>query len=270
LEVRVGKKGSGLTTFMVHKSLITGYSEFFKKRTTAMADQSWEESVVMLPEANPDIFRLYLHLIYRDRLATKGPDEWLKLCRLYVLAEKLHETRAKNRIIDGMHALFTEIVTEDPVGLNVHKVLPAAATTKLYQGTRNHNPARKILVDFYADCGNAVWLQTVQGQLPTDFVRDVAVSLMQKRPSLNSSPMKIQASSFYHESNQSNPTTGRTTPNEVETTPTEVKTAQGKSGETIMERLMGSTKRKEAELKNMEGKNEIQRTLENTGGKVSH
>ncbi|KAI4711420.1 hypothetical protein J4E89_003985 [Alternaria sp. Ai002NY15] len=154
-----------------------------------------------LPDDDPDTFRLYLNLVYTHQLVTRGTGQWLKLCRLYVLAEKLQDITSKNQIIDGMYAFFSEIACQPTLSVNISRMLPAAATTELYEGTSKQSQARELVLDFYADSGNVSWLLSEQAKLPTDFICDVAVRLLQRRGYVFSG-FRIRRPSYgYHEVN---------------------------------------------------------------------
>ena len=161
--------------------------------------------MVALPDDDPDTFRLYLNLVYTHQLVTIGTGQWLKLCRLYVLAEKLQDITSKNQIIDGMYAFFSEIAFQPTLSVNISRMLPAAATTELYEGTSKQSQARELVLDLYADSGNVSWLLSEQAKLPTEFICDVAVRLLQRRGYVFSG-FRIRRPSYgYHEANTSSP-----------------------------------------------------------------
>jgi hypothetical protein len=85
----------------VHEALFTSRSEFLQ-RATSRDNQETDVRMlaVTLPDDDPNTFHLYLNLVYANQLVTKGTKQWLKLCQLYVLAEKLQDITSKNRIID--------------------------------------------------------------------------------------------------------------------------------------------------------------------------
>jgi hypothetical protein len=113
----------------VHERLFTTKSHYFAKAVTGKFLES-EERVVGLEKVAPKVFRSYVILLYTSQLATKGPEEWLALCRLYVLAECLVDSRAKNRIIDGLHAYLTEILPTEPKHESPGKLFSAEAVQR--------------------------------------------------------------------------------------------------------------------------------------------
>ncbi|CAO2656037.1 Nn.00g048400.m01.CDS01 [Neocucurbitaria sp. VM-36] len=98
LKVMVGEEGNE-EDFWVHQKILTSRSEFFKRATNGQWLES-DERLITLPEDRPDVFRLYLNLLYTRQVATKS---WRTLCQVYVLAEKLQDASAKNSVIDAMH-----------------------------------------------------------------------------------------------------------------------------------------------------------------------
>ena len=179
LKVRVG---SGLNTasFFVHSTLLTSRSDFFKHATNQDSKES-EEIVVALPDDDPDTFRRYLNLVYAHQLVTKETMQWLKLCRLYVLAEKLQDVTSKNQVIDVMCVFFNEITCQYALRQKIHRTLPAEATAELYDGTTRTSKARKLLVDLYTEFGPESWLKGNREPLPQDFIKELAFRLLQKR-----------------------------------------------------------------------------------------
>lgn len=155
--------------------------------------------MVSLPDDDVEVFRLYLNLMYTNQLATKGPKELQKLCRLFVLAEKLQDQTAKNHIIDGMHAFFHQNVLTDSLGTDVERSSCAEAIKMLYEGTPENSQARKLVVDLYADCKDESWLREGKTHLPQDFIFDIATRLLRKRVFTMFSPPFARNSSHYHE-----------------------------------------------------------------------
>lgn len=197
LKVCVGK-ASNTSTFFVHERLFTSRAESFK-RTASSVWQSDEDHTIALPNDDPDIFNLYAHLVYTGKLATKGPKEYSCLCDLYVLAEKLEDTASKNCIVDGMHGLFHEILSRTASSTAVPQILPVGATRRLYDDISNGSPARRLVVDFHAEHGDATWLRTEKTLLPAEFLYDIAVRLLQKRTSNVFGALLSRSSSEYHE-----------------------------------------------------------------------
>jgi hypothetical protein len=104
---------------------------------------------VTLPDDNPDVFVLYVNLTYTGRLATGGPGEWLKLVRLYVLAEKLQDNRAKNDTIDPMQAFMQEFpLGNAPADASFRSLIPppisAESIVELCEGTPAGSQARRL------------------------------------------------------------------------------------------------------------------------------
>ena len=198
IEVFVGT-GDQKTKFYVHQDVVIPRSVYFEQKVKTTQDSKTEPCVVLLPSDYPNTFRRYLNLVYADQLITKDKWEWHALCRLFILAERLQDVRAKNQIIDGMQAFFHELILSNTLRVDAKETLPAKATTELYERTRPGSQARKLVVDLYANSGNEGWLRGEEGNLPMDFVYDVAVRLIQQRPSTLYSSSINRPSKWYHE-----------------------------------------------------------------------
>lgn len=188
IQVKVGKEGNE-QTFWAHQDILTSRSEFFKRATNGKWLES-DERLVTLPEDKPDIFRLYLNLVYTKQIATK---EWMMLCQMYVLAEVLQDVRSKNCIMDAMYTLLKEYEPKKPR-------LGPKSITVLYEGTPEGSKARELVADYFADEGHESWLQREGEVFPMDFVLDVASALFKKCPKAGwkQVPTMVQAASHYH------------------------------------------------------------------------
>ncbi|KAF2846056.1 hypothetical protein T440DRAFT_511196 [Plenodomus tracheiphilus IPT5] len=192
---------SGAVMFPVHQSLLCSRSELFKSLFENVGGPSHilKEEALCLPERQPEDFRRYLNLIYANQLVTKGPGEWEKLCRLYLLAEKMQDRAAKNTVVDGMHTFLFELVSDLSSTVDITKILPPEATERLYNGTASGCQVRRLIVDVYADCGHESWLREGREHLPTDLVYNVAVQLMQQRSTKVYGSSINRPASWYHE-----------------------------------------------------------------------
>jgi hypothetical protein len=181
IEVKVGE-GEKQKTFDVHESLIASRSLFFKKAMSG----SWKESkdrIVNLPEEDPEIFKIYVHHLYTGSVAvipeplpaiTGRHAKWI-ICRLYVLAEKIQDVKAKNSAIE---ALLAECREKQLNGKN--KYPGSSSVSTIYSGTLPGSMARKVLVDLYSCKTTSKWI-TKSPQWSDEFLRDLLVKIMDKR-----------------------------------------------------------------------------------------
>lgn len=160
-------------------ALLTNRSAFFK---AALKDW-WKEGAdrsIKLPEDEPDIFSLYLYLVYGQDLPLKSlSEDKLKevyeediggsaveaengaqaddccdpvtlqfgtesyvLCKLYVFAEKLQDSKAKNKIMDTLVDRIEQDVT-------ISYFPNPRAIKVVYDGTPSGSLARRLMVDLY-------------------------------------------------------------------------------------------------------------------------
>lgn len=187
--------------FYIHRDLLLARSPYFKeqasKSETLVAQSPWCQTL-RLTDVRPATFGIYINLLYMKRLTTKGPKEWHWLCRLYLLAEKLQDVETKNTVIDGM---FLYIRPSFPAMLadKESTVLDATSTTWLYEQTPEKSPVRRFVVDFCVQSGRAEWLQVDKGKYPQEFIWDIAMGLMQQRPSTLFVKAEAMSPSFYYE-----------------------------------------------------------------------
>lgn len=187
--------------FSLHERLFTSHSKFLERAKIARLSP---KSMIILPEYDPSTFQLYVVLTYTGLLATKDlPEEWQSLVDVYILAERLEDKWAKNRVVDAMHSFVREHIPR-AVGLTnegsqTKDHISVASLVSLYAGTPTGSPARKLVVELFADNGSMGWLVRAGVLLPREFLFDVTHRLLQKRPSVVFGNMLDRPSSHYHE-----------------------------------------------------------------------
>jgi hypothetical protein len=184
IQVCLGEEGAQ-QTISVHQNILTARSEFFKRATNG----KWGEArVVPLPEDQPEDFSRYVNILYKGEVATKGPEEWLDLCHLYILAEKLQDVRTKNSVIEAMLCFLKTSTVKEMVGFGQtgekHYQMSAESIEELYAHTPEGSPVRRLVANYYADIAKDGWLIEGKAVFPADFLYDVAVRALQNRPSM--------------------------------------------------------------------------------------
>ncbi|KAF2653804.1 hypothetical protein K491DRAFT_569063, partial [Lophiostoma macrostomum CBS 122681] len=128
-------------TFYVHEGLICARSKFFFNAMKKEWSES-EDKRVQLPDDEPDLFGLYLTLLYTDTLpinhkSISGSAQFLQLVRLYILADKVMDVKSRNTI---MHTLLVRNAKD--------AALPSSESIRvLYKNTTPQCPARRLFVD---------------------------------------------------------------------------------------------------------------------------
>ncbi|KAF1950253.1 hypothetical protein CC80DRAFT_598275 [Byssothecium circinans] len=163
-------------TFWVHEGLLVKRSGFFK----AALDGHWKESdekTIRLPEDHPDVFGLYVAMIYMGRLYvlpsesdTYGGQH--ELCELYILADKLQDISSKNLVVDALlvHARRARIC------------LSSIETLKfVYGNTPDGSLLRELLVDAFVDLMDDTWSDEEIDDLPKEFLADLSNGLLRRR-----------------------------------------------------------------------------------------
>ncbi|KAH3910772.1 hypothetical protein HBI56_188370 [Parastagonospora nodorum] len=170
--------------FFVHKRLICARSEFFKNAMKEPWKEA-EEHKVTLSEAEPDIFALYLELLYTDLLYTKEPigpsDEYDQLCKVYVLAEMLMDDQTKDFLLAAVRAKSEE---RDADGTGFTSGSPCAQI--IYDGTPKGGPLRDLTVKLFTDNSIDDPFRFHDEELPKDFLKELSLSMMTNRPLLSS------------------------------------------------------------------------------------
>jgi hypothetical protein len=187
--------------FSIHKALVVERSKFFANALNG----SWKESddgIVLLPEDDPEIFELYLQVLYtgtvpikehvsaysdNEEKTKKDPEilekeveqavsrEMEKVCKLYVLNEKLQDIESQNLLVSTMVAL-----TSEKRASNLYHYPGQDIVTSIYKGTMPGNPMRKLLVDLYVFHGVEQWLKGHDSdRFHNDFLYDLSIRMMQ-------------------------------------------------------------------------------------------
>ncbi|KAF2175636.1 hypothetical protein K469DRAFT_610122, partial [Zopfia rhizophila CBS 207.26] len=153
-----------------------------------------------LPKESPHVFALYMQLLLTGHIPTKRhvPENCAKqqelLCRLYVLAEKVQDVNAKDKICDTILALFQkenrktlgEIYMPGPTAINI-----------VYKNALEYSPGRLLLVDLYTLYAQNLG-DITKNAVPKEFLFDLARTLMQFRE-LPTDALPMNDPPFYHE-----------------------------------------------------------------------
>ena len=205
-------------TFAVHEELFTTHSVYFRNAIKGKFTEA-QERVVTLKEVAPKVFQTYVILLYTSAMATKGPDEWLELCRIYVLAEYLVDIYAKNKTIDAMYAYLAETLPTEPMYESPEKPFSAESLQVVYDGTPEGSPLRRLCVDLYALHGRKAWLKNAKAEeFPPEFLYDIAVKLLQVGGPFPLGQILSRPASDYHEHIVTEEKAAETPPEAIETT----------------------------------------------------
>jgi hypothetical protein len=142
--------------------------------------------MVLLADNEPETFQMYAVLSYNGSVASRGlPYEWQSLVEVYVKAESLVDTWAKNRIIDAMHSFIVQHIPKAILTVEDIRVFgeyfSVAALASLYNGTPVTSQARELVIDLLADNVSAGWVRSKSSLLPQEFLVDLTVRLLNKR-----------------------------------------------------------------------------------------
>jgi hypothetical protein len=175
----------------VHQDILTTRSEFFKRATNG----KWGDArTIPLPEDKPEIFLLYIIILYKGLIATRGPGEWMNLCHVYILAEKMQDVCTKNIVVEAMLCFLRASTVKEMGGFGTsdknfftgetHFQMSAESIEELYAHTPDGSPVRRLVANYYADIARDGWLAAGKDVFPVEFLYDVVVQALQRRSSM--------------------------------------------------------------------------------------
>lgn len=176
----VGPNGGHQQSFAVHEGLLKGRSEFF---TNALKSECFKEGIermIPMPEDEPDIFAVYLQLLYRPDLMSVNnklvgeelEHEYTCLAKTYVLADKLIDATTKYRVFSALKVL-TEIPSIPFISLPAVRII--------YDGTPCNDSARALVVEWFVHHGEGAWFDCLKDDEHGDFFRDLAFAFGTRR-----------------------------------------------------------------------------------------
>lgn len=184
--------------FVVHRSIITQHSAFFR----AALEKGFRESaekIIRLPEADVKTFEVYMQWAYHGSIVTMTPEEQLhdlgaprrfaNLADLYVLADRLEDMGLRNATIEEIKRVTIE-VNNDP---------GPEAIAIAYENTHDTSKLREYVRDCYAHShGGIEWFEEHRSGLPTAFIFEVMLQMKKAKGKLAVTPSR-ETGCKYHE-----------------------------------------------------------------------
>ncbi|KAF2121993.1 hypothetical protein BDV96DRAFT_464214, partial [Lophiotrema nucula] len=155
VDICVGE-GDETRTFTLPSCVMSKRTAFFRKALSF----EWKEAesrAVLLPKEDPEIFNLYLELIFQGHLPLRRDPEpededsliFVILFELYLLCDRIQDIAAQNLIIDAIFEA-TRLSAGGNMDFTRKFLLPAAEEINIiYGGTAGPCPIRSLLVDMY-------------------------------------------------------------------------------------------------------------------------
>ncbi|CAD6441481.1 8381d201-8d09-46f8-90a6-3cc1c6cbfc1d [Sclerotinia trifoliorum] len=134
--VTVGKEKR---KFVLHKQLLCDSVQYFRSAFSAGAFKEGQESIMDIPEDEPEAFELFVNWLYRASLPTSsrsGDLHWL--LSLYIFAEKLCMNELANKTIDAIQAMTSHPEIYLPLNMEV--------TKKIWRNTSPTSPLRTFCI----------------------------------------------------------------------------------------------------------------------------
>ncbi|KAM0459399.1 hypothetical protein ACHAPV_005586 [Trichoderma viride] len=166
----------------------------------------WETSTsgsVTLQEEDPEVFEVYQHWLYFEKLPVQndspgleGNIEYVQLAKAYVLGEMLLDISFKNAVLDAI------LIKSRSKASDGHRWFPVGPAIRcIYEGTLESSAARRLLVDMYTYHGYGEWLTqwASKDDLPKQFLLDLAIATLAKRPRPLASLAPKAGACEYHE-----------------------------------------------------------------------
>ncbi|EME41830.1 hypothetical protein DOTSEDRAFT_74030 [Dothistroma septosporum NZE10] len=172
------------TDFAVHEAILREYSLFFR---TAL-DRRWREGhsrTVELPDDDAEVVSAYIDWLYFRRIASKpisppelpmDDGEYQLLAQLYAFGDKVQADSFCDNVLDAMVQKTDDIATDGTRTFPSH-----SAIMTLYNGTPPGSPARRFVVDMYAEYGATKWIPSESEFNHADFLTDLVRALLKEQ-----------------------------------------------------------------------------------------
>jgi hypothetical protein len=181
--------GSGATEkiFHVHKAMLENVA-FFRNAMKTEWTNGDTKKPIDLSNQDPVTVETYLNWIYFSHFPETN--DYLLLCRLYVLGNELIHDQFQNAVLD---TIIETIVCSTS--------LPGSSAVHLiYNGTDEGSPARRLFVDIYLWWIDAPsYMHQYFDLYPSEFLRDYMCALIKskKKANLRSEPWFTTRKSYH-------------------------------------------------------------------------
>lgn len=161
--------------YNIHAGLLKHYSSYFRNGLK----EGWKEGATRtfaLVDEDPNIFQLFFHWIYSDRLYStltkddKIPVSMADLCALFVFGDARGIPELCNTVIDTMFQKFANEWT-----------YPCSCLTKVYDNTLHGSKLRKIFVDLGLETHDFTEMRKSEDLYPKEYLMDVVLRSREKK-----------------------------------------------------------------------------------------
>jgi hypothetical protein len=162
--------------FSLHENVLH-QSPFFANALRPEWVAACVDKLIVLEKEDPHIFAGYVQWLYSHNIDTTFNK--IKWAEMYVLGETLMDSNFQNKVLETM-VQRCETKNSYPAGI---------AIDIIYKGTPEGSPAWHLLVDYYVWGARSSWFkgQNMATERPADFINDLLLTLVSRRPSLSSS-----------------------------------------------------------------------------------
>ncbi|SMQ49011.1 unnamed protein product [Zymoseptoria tritici ST99CH_3D7] len=182
---KVGAQSDAIATFTVHENLIRDGHDFFH----AAMDKRWKEGQrheIELPDDQPEVIGSFIEWLYTEKIAVTSTHllqnedsdkQYIRLAHLYVFGEKVQSVAFRNAVLSAI------LMARDGAGTITSTYSPIREAVRvIYSGTVAGSPARKLMVHIHVETGHSDWFGKDATLHCPEFLFDIAIALMDKRP----------------------------------------------------------------------------------------
>lgn len=162
-------------SFVAHKDVICASSKFFKAACSTRWTEG-QEKVVRLPTVKPSVFEMYMDWLYFGEIAGNATGSRLNpLIHLSLLGDMVDDRDLRNKAMDALQITAYEgLVSPAPYQIR-----------RIWENTCEGSMLRKWALDSIL-LRRRKSFEGCVSQYPPEFVRQIAVKLMQQTPATSS------------------------------------------------------------------------------------
>jgi hypothetical protein len=165
---------------LVHANYLVQDSEFFK----TLLSQHWFVPIINMPDIDYDAMTNYLTYAYIEKLPTAHlvepicdtftGEEYPSLINLYLLGDRFQNQTLKNATLAEIKRISTLLDIDTEASFPSFEDIDT-----IYECTNEGDPARRLMVDIFAENARAYWLTPEYSQT---FILDLARKLLGGAP----------------------------------------------------------------------------------------
>jgi hypothetical protein len=172
--------------FTIPEALLTKSFEYFQ----AARRNDWQEAssrIVRIPDVDVGTFNCYLHWVFRREItvqhelkkgytSAQGAHGALEdLAKLWLLADRLADTRLRNLAIDTLHRVISAVVPDEDDWI---EGITPEMTVLIWSATTAGRALRRLVLDYYAWAADSSSLELAKDKCHPEFLKDLLMKVM--------------------------------------------------------------------------------------------